>query len=481
MESIVLLQSKWSESPHVPLYLFFGGMASGTFLVAVVADLAGLRSSRARATARLAAYLTVPLLALAGFFLTSHLGKPERGMAFPLFFTNYESWMTRGGWIVGVTAPLMVAYAAAWHFGLRPGLRRLLGVLALAPGAAFGLYTGLLLSGSGFVPLWSRRHLPLLFLTSGLNAGLAGVGLAAILAWRWVAPSEAGSRPVARWLGAALLAVVGLEAVELARFMRDLASQGLLAGHAEAPTEDRFQYQVGPDGTLGPGTYVVVVTWVNNDTGAEEGMSAETPVRVTTPGSRITVTAPRRLGVTYNVYVGATRTEARQVAANLGPRESAVVRELPGGLPLPENLQTGGRFIAAAGGPLAYRYVTGGPAYPAALFTRRAEAAEALRGYPPSPTLVRDPPHGPTLAGWFWWGVVGLALVLPVGLTGGGLGGPRLANGVAALKFASVLAGGLVLRFVIVWGGDVKAPLAFPPAKWPIPLPGGPILPGLGG
>ncbi len=485
MDTIVLLQSKWSDSPHVPLYLFFGGMASGTFLVAVLADLAGVRSARARVTARLAAYLAIPLLALAGFFLTTHLGKPERGLAFPLFFTNYESWMTRGGWIVGTTAPLMVAYTAAWHFGLRAGLRRLLGVVALAPAAAFGLYTGLLLSGSGFVPLWSRQHLPLLFLTSGLNTGLAGVGLAIILAWRWLAPRETGPRPVARWLGAALLAFVVVEAGELVRFMRDLTSQGLLAGHPEPPTEDRFQYQVGADGALAPGTYIVVVTWVNNDTGAEEGMSAETPVRVPAPGGGITVAAPRRLGATYNVYVGPTRAEARQVAANLGPRERVVIRDLPpAGLPLPENLQTGGRFIASAGGPLAYRYVTGGPAYPTALFTRGAEAAEELRGYPPSPTLLRDPPHGPTLAGWFWWGVVGLALVLPLALTAvevvAELGGPRLANGVAAVKFASVLAGGLVLRFVVVWGGDIKAPLPFPPAKWPVPVPG-PGLPGLGG
>jgi hypothetical protein len=48
---------------------------------------------------------------------------------------------------------------------------------------------------------------------------------------------------------------------------------------------------------------------------------------------------------------------------------------------------------------------------------------------------------------------------------------------VAAVKFASVLVGGLILRFVIVWGGDIKAPLSFTPSTWPIPLP----PPGLGG
>lgn len=485
MDSVVLFQNKWSESPHVPLYLFFGGMAAGTFLVAVVADWVGLWSSRARVTARLAAYLAVPVLGLAGFFLTAHLGKPERGMAFPLFFTNYESWMTRGGWIVGSVAPLVVVYAAAWHFGLRPGPRRLLGVLGIVPGAAFGVYTGLLLSGAWFVPLWSRQHLPLLFLTSGINAGLAGVGLAAILLWRRIAPPGKPVRPVVRWLGALLLVLVVLEGLELHRFMQDLASQGLLAGHTGAATEDRFQYEVGAGGTLAPGTYVVLVTWVNADTGAEEGMSTETLVRVAAPESQITVTVPRRLRASYNVYMGRSRPEAREAAANLGPGERTTIRDVPvGGLSPPETLQTGGRFVAAAGGPLAYRYVTGGPEYPAALVRSSTEAGASIRGFPPSPSLPQDPPRGRTLAPWFWWGVVGLALVLPLALTAGEaaaeLAGHRLANAVAGVKFASVLVGGLILRFVIVWGGDIKAPLPFPPSKWPTPI-FGITLPGLGG
>ena len=36
---------------------------------------------------------------------------------------------------------------------------------------------------------------------------------------------------------------------------------------------------------------------------------------------------------------------------------------------------------------------------------------------------------------------------------------------------------GFSAMFVIVWGGDIKAPLSFTPSTWPIPLP----PPGLGG
>jgi hypothetical protein len=49
------------------------------------------------------------------------------------------------------------------------------------------------------------------------------------------------------------------------------------------------------------------------------------------------------------------------------------------------------------------------------------------------------------------------------------------------VKFVLVLVGGLMLRYVVVWGGDLKAPLAFPPSMWPIPELGSPNIPGLGG
>jgi hypothetical protein len=221
---------------------------------------------------------------------------------------------------------------------------------------------------------------------------------------------------------------------------------------------------------------------VNNSTGAEEGMSAETPVQLGAGQTQIVVTAPRRLGLTYNVYLGRSARDARQVVGNLGPGERIALAELaPAGLPVPENLETSGRFLESAGGPLAYRYVTGGPDYPGRILGSRPAEATAER------SLVQVAGGRATLAPWFWWGVVGLALIVPVGLSVvealGELGGPRLANAVAGLKFLAVLAGGLVLRFVMVWGGDLKAPLAFPPAKFPIPgltVPMPPI-PGAGG
>jgi formate-dependent nitrite reductase membrane component NrfD len=487
MDTIVFLQDKWSHNAFVPLYLFFGGLASGMFIVAVASDIAGIWSRRAIAAARIVAYGILPILLLAGVFLTIHLGKPERGLLFPIFFTNYNSWMTRGGWILGIATIFIILYAVLWFFGTSSALRRLLGIVGLIPAVGLALYTGLLLSGSGYVPLWSREYLAPLFLTSGLNTGLAAAGLVALFAWPWLGHSDnisdnIGPRPVIRWFGIVLAVLVLFEGWELYRFMRDLRSQGLLTGHASAPTFERFQYKVEPGGSFSPGWYVAVVTWVGDATGVEEGMSADTPIEITQPNSQLTIVAPRKLNVTYNVYVGPSHAEARQVAANIAPRESVAIQSISRGLSLPINIQTGGEFLAPSGGRLAYRYLTGGPAYPSAIFGGTAEAAlTGAVSVGSTPQVFHGLPHGRNLAAWFWFGVVGLALVIPIVLTlvefVAERGGHRIANGVAAVKFASVLVGGLILRFVIVWGGDIKAPLSFTPSTWQIPLP----PPGLGG
>ena len=100
-----------------------------------------------------------------------------------------------------------------------------------------------------------------------------------------------------------------------------------------------------------------------------------------------------------------------------------------------------GMFIAPNGSELVYQYVTQGPLSP-----------------------------------WFWWGIIGLGLTIPLVI---GLIEMIFAtviktysNWVSGFKFASILVGGVILRFVIVWGGEVKAPLAMPPALFQIPISG---------
>lgn len=367
MEPIVILQHKWSADLFIPTYLFLGGLTAGLFVVAVLADLIGVVVPRFGRVARLAGMAAVPVLGLAGFFLTVHLGKPERGLGFPLFFTNYNSWMTRGGWVVGVAGPIVVGYGVLWYFRVWPAARRVLGVVGIPVLAFLAMYTGFLLSGAGYVPLWSRRFLPVLFLNSGLTTGVAAAGATVLVAAWWRRDlGQAGM--VRRALGIALVLLIMGELAELRAFS----------------------------------TYL--------EQGAPDKASSET---------------------------------------------------------LPT-----GEFAAPMGSRLAHRYLTGGEGYPWRLVggtTAVAEAAELSRPVP-------------TLAAWFWIGIVGLGLVLPLVLSLVELlaeaAGPYATGGVATVKFALVLCGGFLLRVVIVWGGDVKAPLPFPPQLWQVP---GLLPPGLGG
>ena len=75
------------------------------------------------------------------------------------------------------------------------------------------------------------------------------------------------------------------------------------------------------------------------------------------------------------------------------------------------------------------------------------------------------------LSQWFWMGVVIIGLVIPLFL---GVLEPVLKEAGQVVwplftKLHLVLIGGLILRYVIVWGGDIKQPLNYPPQMWGSP------------
>ena len=332
MESIILMNSKWGNDIYIPMYLFFGGLTGGMFIVAVVADLIGIKHKAFESFSKTAAFIVLPVLALAGLFITFHLGKPERGLLFPFFFSNYNSWMVIGGWSVGLAFPVVVGYAALWFFEINQVYRRLLGIIGIPLLSFVSFYTGLLLSGAKFVPLWSQQYLPYLFLNSGLLTGLAGAGLIFMLLHAFLSYEREESSGVFRVVGYAILFFIVIEGFELYLFMNYLASN-------------------------------------------------------------------------------------------------------------PEKLDVTGKFITPNGSAMAYEYVTQG-----------------------------------VLSSWYWWGIIGIGLTFPLVLTFIELIFEKIirpyANWVTSVKFASILAGGIILRFVMVWGGELKAPLTFPPALFQIPITG---------
>lgn len=332
MESIILMNSKWGNDIFVPMYLFFGGLSGGLFVIAVATDLLGIKFKQFEKFSRLTSYLVLPVLALAGAFIAFHLGKPERGILFPFFFKNYNSWLVIGGWTVGLAIPLVAAYAALWYYKIDATIRRVLGVIAFPILGFVSFYTGLLLSGAKFVPLWSQEYLPYLFLNSGVLTGLAGSGLMFVLYQTYGSSKSEDSSGVLRIIGYAIIFFVLVELFELQRFMDHLSSN-------------------------------------------------------------------------------------------------------------PVKIDNSGYFVAPNGSAMAYEYVTQG-----------------------------------VLAPWFWWGIIGIGLTLPLFLSFVEMLFEKLikpyADWVSGVKFASILSGGIILRFVIVWGGELKAPLTVIPQLNQIPLGG---------
>ena len=332
MESIILMNSKWGNDIFVPMYLFFGGLSGGLFVIAVATDLLGIKFKQFEKFSRLTSYLVLPVLALAGAFIAFHLGKPERGILFPFFFKNYNSWLVIGGWTVGLAIPLVAAYAALWYYKIDATIRRVLGVIAFPILGFVSFYTGLLLSGAKFVPLWSQEYLPYLFLNSGVLTGLAGSGLMFVLYQTYGSSKSEDSSGVLRIIGYAIIFFILVELFELQRFMDHLSSN-------------------------------------------------------------------------------------------------------------PVKIDNSGYFVAPNGSAMAYEYVTQG-----------------------------------VLAPWFWWGIIGIGLTLPLFLSFVEMLFEKLikpyADWVSGVKFASILSGGIILRFVIVWGGELKAPLTVLPQLNQIPLGG---------
>ena len=178
----ILKRPVWTAD--IAAYLFTGGLAAGSSLLAAGADLADhpvLR--RAGRTTSAAALLA------STFFLIRDLGRPERFLNM-LRVAKPTSPMSVGTWILtayGGAASLAATAEAASVASLRGPLGRLApivaragrpaGLVAAAAAPALATYTAVLLSDTA-VPSWheAHRHLPFVFAGSALASGGA-VGL----------------------------------------------------------------------------------------------------------------------------------------------------------------------------------------------------------------------------------------------------------------------------------------------------------------
>jgi polysulfide reductase-like protein len=202
----------------IAAYLFTGGLAAGSALLAVGGQLTG------RAALRRAGRLTtLGALAASGYFLVNDLGRPERFLNM-LRVAKPTSPMSVGTWVLSAFGVAAGAAAVAEAAPLLPtrgplGLARKalppagaaagLGAAALAP--ALATYTAVLLADTA-TPSWHAAYpdLPFVFAGSALASG-AAVGLIA-------APAAPARR----------LAVLGA-ALELTATHRVESGMGLLS------------------------------------------------------------------------------------------------------------------------------------------------------------------------------------------------------------------------------------------------------------
>jgi DMSO reductase anchor subunit len=159
------------KTPDIPAYLFLGGLAAGSSLLAAGADLTGRGSLATRS--KVAALAAV---AGSGVALVHDLGKPARFLNMLRTFKP-TSPMSVGSWLLAAySAPTgIAALSATTGRAPRVGAAATAGAAALAPSIAG--YTAALLADTA-VPAWrdARRELPFVFIGSA-SVAAGGLGL----------------------------------------------------------------------------------------------------------------------------------------------------------------------------------------------------------------------------------------------------------------------------------------------------------------
>jgi len=156
---------------EVPVYFWFGGIASGSAFVAAACDVAGDHRS-----ARIARLVALGAVGACPPLLIADLGRPARFLNMLRVFKP-RSPMNMGAWALSAFAGANAAAIGADLLGL-PRAARTAGAATAVVGGYLGSYTGVLLAATA-VPLWSRSRLLLgpIFVTTATATGAAACRL----------------------------------------------------------------------------------------------------------------------------------------------------------------------------------------------------------------------------------------------------------------------------------------------------------------
>src|SRR3954471_20199518 len=154
------------KSPDVPLYLFLGGAAGTSSILAALGDVSG-RSKLARSGRFVAGGGAIASVG----FLVHDLGRPERFLHM-LRVMKPTSALSVGSYILSPFSAAAGATAAVELLGWFPRLKRFGGAVSALFGGPMATYTAVLLATTA-VPSWHAAHeeLPFVFAGSALAAG----------------------------------------------------------------------------------------------------------------------------------------------------------------------------------------------------------------------------------------------------------------------------------------------------------------------
>jgi hypothetical protein len=169
----VIKEPVW-KVPDVPAYLFLGGLAGASSVLATGADLSGYGE-----LAKVAKIGALGAISLSAAALVNDLGRPRR-FANMLRVFKPSSPMSVGSWLLAAYGPVAGAAAVSEVTGILPkaGLAATLGAGLLGP--AIATYTAALICDTA-VPAWHEGHREMPYVFAGSAASAAGgLGLVAI-------------------------------------------------------------------------------------------------------------------------------------------------------------------------------------------------------------------------------------------------------------------------------------------------------------
>ena len=166
----VLKEPVW-KSPDVPGYLFLGGLAGASSVLAAVAQLSGHHE-----LARVSKIGAGGAITLSAVALINDLGRPARFVHMLRVFKP-SSPMSVGSWILTGYGPVAGAAAASAVTGWLPGPGAAATAGAAVLGSGLATYTAALICDTA-VPAWhdAHREMPYLFAGSA-SAAAGGLGL----------------------------------------------------------------------------------------------------------------------------------------------------------------------------------------------------------------------------------------------------------------------------------------------------------------